>query len=34
MFNHETHHRGQLAQVLDDRGVQNDFSNLIHYLRE
>lgn len=33
MFNHQTHHRGQLAQALDDRGVENDFSNLIWYLR-
>jgi uncharacterized damage-inducible protein DinB len=34
MFNHETHHRGQVAQVLDDRGIENDFSNLIWYIRE
>lgn len=33
MFNHQTHHRGQIAQVLDNRGVENDFSNLIWYLR-
>lgn len=32
MFNHQTHHRGQLAQVLDDRGIENDFSNLFRYL--
>ena len=33
MFNHETHHRGQIAQVLDERGVANDYSNLVWYLR-
>lgn len=32
MFNHQTHHRGQLAQVLDERGVENDYSNLFRYL--
>jgi uncharacterized damage-inducible protein DinB len=29
MFNHETHHRGQAADLLDQLGVDNDFSNLI-----
>ncbi len=28
-FNHQTHHRGQVAAALDQIGVQNDFSNLI-----
>ena len=32
MFNHQTHHRGQLAQVLDERGIENDYSNLYRYL--
>ncbi|MFP4509992.1 MAG: DinB family protein [Spirochaetaceae bacterium] len=32
MFNHETHHRGQLAQLLDSRAVENDYSNLYRYL--
>lgn len=34
MFNHETHHRGQIAQVLDAAGVENDISNIVWYLRE
>ena len=29
MFNHETHHRGQIAAVLDQLKVENDYSNLI-----
>lgn len=33
MFNHETHHRGQVAQVLDAAGIPNDYSNLVRYLR-
>ncbi len=28
-FNHQTHHRGQVAALLDQFGVQNDYSNLI-----
>lgn len=32
MFNHQTHHRGQLAQVLDEKKVENDYSNLFRYL--
>ena len=34
MFNHQTHHRGQIAQVLDENGVTNDYSNLVWYLRD
>jgi uncharacterized damage-inducible protein DinB len=29
VFNHQTHHRGQVAALLDQFGVDNDFSNLI-----
>lgn len=29
MFNHQTHHRGAIAQVLDELGVENDYSNLL-----
>jgi uncharacterized damage-inducible protein DinB len=28
-FNHQTHHRGQVAVLLDQLSVENDFSNLI-----
>ena len=28
VFNHQTHHRGAIAQILDAVGVENDFSNL------
>lgn len=34
MFNHQTHHRGQVIQVLDENGIENDVSNIIWYLRE
>jgi len=28
VFNHQTHHRGAIAEVLDQMGVANDYSNL------
>ncbi|MBN1533272.1 MAG: DinB family protein [Spirochaetes bacterium] len=28
MFNHQTHHRGQITEVLDQHGVENDISNI------
>jgi len=32
LFNHQTHHRGAIAQILDARGVENDYSNLMQLL--
>jgi uncharacterized damage-inducible protein DinB len=29
VFNHQTHHRGQVSQILDELGIANDYSNLI-----
>jgi uncharacterized damage-inducible protein DinB len=29
VFNHQTHHRGQISQILDELGVAHDFSNLL-----
>ena len=29
VFNHQTHHRGQVSQILDELGIKHDFSNLI-----
>jgi uncharacterized damage-inducible protein DinB len=29
VFNHQTHHRGQVSQILDELGVTHDFSSLI-----
>jgi len=29
VFNHQTHHRGQVAALLDQFEVENDYSNLI-----
>ncbi len=29
VFNHQTHHRGQISQILDELGIQHDYSNLI-----
>jgi uncharacterized damage-inducible protein DinB len=28
VFNHQTHHRGQVSQILDEMGIAHDFSNL------
>lgn len=32
LFNHETHHRGAVAQILDEFGVENDYSNVMSIL--
>jgi len=32
LFNHQTHHRGAIAQILDASGVENDYSNLLELL--
>ncbi|MCX7709847.1 MAG: hypothetical protein N2484_08340 [Clostridia bacterium] len=29
MFNHQTHHRGQISQILDQLKIENDYSNMI-----
>jgi uncharacterized damage-inducible protein DinB len=29
VFNHQTHHRGQISQILDELKVEHDWSNLI-----
>jgi uncharacterized damage-inducible protein DinB len=29
LFNHQTHHRGQISLILDQADVDNDYSNLI-----
>jgi uncharacterized damage-inducible protein DinB len=29
VFNHQTHHRGQVSQILDELGIQHDYSNLL-----
>ncbi len=29
VFNHQTHHRGQVSQILDELKVEHDFSNLL-----
>jgi len=29
VFNHQTHHRGQVSQILDELGVIHDYSNLL-----
>jgi len=32
LFNHQTHHRGTIAQILDVNAVENDYSNLLDLL--
>ena len=32
VFNHQTHHRGQVSQILDELGVENDYSNIYDVL--
>jgi uncharacterized damage-inducible protein DinB len=29
VFNHQTHHRGQISQILDELKIEHSFSNLI-----
>ena len=29
IYNHQTHHRGQISQILDEHGIENDYSNII-----
>jgi uncharacterized damage-inducible protein DinB len=31
MFNHQTHHRGQISQILDTLKIENDYSNMIRH---
>ena len=28
-FNHQTHHRGQISNILDEMNIENDYSNMI-----
>ena len=32
VFNHQTHHRGAVSHILDQSGVENDFSNVMQLL--
>lgn len=32
VFNHQTHHRGQVSQILDELGVEHDFSDILDVL--
>jgi uncharacterized damage-inducible protein DinB len=32
LFNHQTHHRGAVSQILDREGIENDFSNIVRLL--
>jgi uncharacterized damage-inducible protein DinB len=31
VFNHQTHHRGQISQILDNLKIDNDYSNMIRH---
>lgn len=32
VFNHQTHHRGQIAEILDEMEIPNDYSNVNRYI--
>jgi uncharacterized damage-inducible protein DinB len=32
VLNHQTHHRGAVSQILDQNGIENDFSNIMQLL--
>jgi uncharacterized damage-inducible protein DinB len=32
VFNHQTHHRGAISHILDQSGVDNDYSNVMQLL--
>ncbi len=32
-FNHQTHHRGQVAEILDEMKIENDYSNVVLHLK-
>lgn len=32
LFNHQTHHRGAISQILDSEGIDNDYSNIVRLL--
>ncbi len=34
VLNHATHHRGQISQILDDAGVEHDYSGVFPVLEE
>ncbi len=33
-FNHQTHHRGQISQILDSRGITHDYSGVTGLLEQ
>ena len=32
LFNHQSHHRGAVSQILDQNDVENDYSNVMQLL--
>ncbi|HUX13944.1 MAG TPA: DinB family protein [Spirochaetia bacterium] len=32
LFNHQTHHRGQISEILDEMEVEHDYSNILTIL--
>ena len=32
VFNHQTHHRGAVSTILDQNGIENDYSNVLNLL--
>ena len=33
LMNHATHHRGRISQILDEEGIEHDYSGILQAMR-